>query len=267
MRNVIVAALLAVLLSPLSHAVSCGTVAAPTACSVNVGGVVKYTFSNFTLVNSTSSGGASTYVAGDIAIDVASGGGNTGLLTFSKLSGSPTPGIVFLANAGGTTSFTFTYSVTIEALGAAGVMFGSPFVVNLPLQSHAGNGSGTVQFILSGPGVSCTGLALAGNTQSDCVVPGSQPASILAGNIMTLSGNAGNVSIGSFTNLYTVATAFGQGLDVDGNGTYSATTDGLLVIRYLLGLRGAALINGAIGANPTRSSASTIQSYLGALTQ
>lgn len=132
MRNVIVAALLATLLSPLSHAVSCGTVAAPTACSVNVGGVVKYTFSNFALVNSTSSGGASTYVAGDIAIDV--------------------------------------------------------------------------------------------------------------------------------------ATAFGQGLDIDGNGSYSATTDGLLVLRYLLGLRGSALINGAIGASPTRSSASTIEAYLGALT-
>lgn len=266
MRNVIAAALLAILLSPLSHAVSCGTVAAPTACSVNVGGVVKYTFSNFSLVNSTSSGGASTYVAGDIAIDVATGGGNTGLLTFSKLSGSPTPGIVFLANAGGTTSFTFTYSVTIEALGAAGVMFGSPFVVNLPLQSHAANGSGTVQFIISGPGVSCTGITLTGSTTSNCVVPGGQPATLTTGNIVNLAGNAGNVSIGSFTNLFTVATALGQGLDIDGNGSYSATTDGLLVLRYLLGLRGAALINGAIGASPTRSSASTIEAYLGALT-
>lgn len=265
MRNIITAALLAILLSPLSHAVSCGTVAAPLACSVNVGGVVKYTFSNFTLVSATASGGATQYTGADVAIDVASGGGNTGLLTFSKVSNGS--GIVFLANAGGTTSFTFSYNIAIEAIGAAGVVFGSPFTVNLLTQSHVGNGSGVVQFIISGPGVSCTAITQTGSTTSNCVIPGSQPATLTAGNISTLSGNTGNVSIGSFTNLFTVATAFGQGLDVDGNGTYSATTDGLLAIRYLLGLRGAALINGAIGANPTRSSASAIQSYLANLTQ
>lgn len=264
MRNIITAALLAILLSPLSHAVSCGTVAAPLACSVNVGGVVKYTFSNFTLVSATASGGATQYTGADVAIDVASGGGNTGLLTFSKVSNAS--GVVFLANAGGTTSFTFSYNIAIEAIGAAGVVFGSPFTVNLLTQSHVGNGSGVVQFIISGPGVSCTAITQTGSTTSNCVIPGSQPATLTAGNISTLSGNTGNVSIGSFTNLFTVATAFGQGLDVDGNGTYSATTDGLLAIRYLLGLRGAALINGAIGVGPTRSSAPTIEAYLGALT-
>lgn len=264
MRNIITAALLAILLSPFSHAVSCGTVAAPTACSVNVGGVVKYTFSNFLLVSANATGGATQYSGADIAIDVSSGGGNTGLLTFSKVSNAS--GVVFSSNASSTTGFTFSYNIAIEPIGAAGVVFGSPFVVNLPLQSHSGNGSGIVQFIITGPGVSCTGLALAGSTTSNCVIPGSQPATLTAGNIMNLSGNAGNVSIGSFTNLYTVATALGQGLDVDGNGSYSATTDGLLIVRYLLGLRGAALINGAIGVGPTRSSAPTIESYLGALT-
>lgn len=258
------AALLAVLLTPLSHAVSCGTVAAPTTCAVNVGGVVKYTFSGFSFVTASASGGGTQFTGADIAIDVNSGGGNTGMLTFSKVSNAS--GIVFFANAGGVTSFTFSYNVTIEAIGAAGVVFGSPFVVNLPQQSHAGNGSGVVQFIISPAGISCTAVTLAGSTQSSCVVPGSQPATIGASNITTLSGNAGNVSIGSFTNVFTIATAFGQGLDVDGNGSYGALTDGLLIIRYLLGLRGTALINGAIGVGPTRSSAATIEAYLGALT-
>lgn len=263
MRNVIAAALLAFLLTPLSHAVSCGTVAAPTACTVTVGGVVKYTFSNFALLSASGLGGGHVYVAGDIAIDVASGGANTGLLTFSKLSGSPTPGTVFSANAGETAAFTFSYSVAIEPVGAPGVMYGSPFVVSLGPNNALNNGSGAVQFIPT-PGVSCQAITTA--TQANCVVPGSKPVSLSSGNIVTLTGNAGNVSIGSFTNLFTVATAFGQGLDVDGNGTYSATTDGLLVIRYLLGLRGAALINGAVGANPTRGSSSTIEAYLSALT-
>ena len=263
MRNVIAAALLAILLAPFAHAASCGTVAAPTACTVTVGGVVKYTFSSFALVNSVGTGGGNTYVAGDIAIDVATGGGNTGLLTFSKLSGSPTPGVVFLANAGGTAAFTFSYNVTIEPVGAPGVMYGSPFVVSLGPNNALNNGSGAVQFIPT-PGVSCQAITTA--TTANCVVPGSKPVSLSSGNIVQLAGNAGNVSIGSFSNLFTVATAFGQGLDVDGNGSYSATTDGLLVIRYLLGLRGAALINGAIGANPTRGSSSTIEAYLSALT-
>lgn len=262
MRNVFVAALLTAFLSPLAHAASCGTVAAPTTCTVTVGGVVKYTFSAFSLLSTTATGGATQYSGADIAIDVGSGGSNTGMLTFSKVSNAV--GVVFAANAGGVTSITVSYTVAIEPVGAAGVMFGSPFVVSLGLNSHVSNGSGVVQFIPAS-GVSC--LATTTATSSNCVVPGSQPATLSSGYIMTLSGNAGNVSIGSFSNLFTVATAFGQGLDIDGNGAYNATTDGLLVIRYLLGLHGAALINGATGAaGATRTTASAIEQYLFALT-
>lgn len=51
-------------------------------------------------------------------------------------------------------------------------------------------------------------------------------------------------------------------IDVDGNGTADALTDGLLVIRYLFGLRGAALTQGAIGAGSLRVSATEIEQYL-----
>jgi hypothetical protein len=51
-------------------------------------------------------------------------------------------------------------------------------------------------------------------------------------------------------------------LDVDGNGRISATTDGLLKTRYLLGMRGAALTAGAIGFEATRSSPSDIEAHL-----
>lgn len=43
--------------------------------------------------------------------------------------------------------------------------------------------------------------------------------------------------------------ALGINLDVDGDGSVKATTDGLLVLRYLLGLRGTALTNGASATN------------------
>ena len=51
-------------------------------------------------------------------------------------------------------------------------------------------------------------------------------------------------------------------LDIDGNGTVDALTDGLLFIRYAFGLRGSALIAGAVGSCASRSSAADIETYL-----
>jgi hypothetical protein len=55
---------------------------------------------------------------------------------------------------------------------------------------------------------------------------------------------------------------FSARLDVDGNGSNDALTDGLLVIRYLFGLRGEALISGAISADATRTTAADIEDFL-----
>jgi len=43
--------------------------------------------------------------------------------------------------------------------------------------------------------------------------------------------------------------AGGTSIDVDGNGGYDALTDGLLLLRYMFGIRGNALVAGAIGAH------------------
>ena len=56
--------------------------------------------------------------------------------------------------------------------------------------------------------------------------------------------------------------AMGLALDIDGNGRVDALTDGLLVLRYLFGLRGAALIAGAVDAQATRKTAADIEAYL-----
>jgi hypothetical protein len=55
-------------------------------------------------------------------------------------------------------------------------------------------------------------------------------------------------------------------LDIDSNGAADALTDGLLVIRYLFGLRGSGLINGAIGGGASRTTSSSIESYMATLT-
>ena len=48
----------------------------------------------------------------------------------------------------------------------------------------------------------------------------------------------------------------------DVGGRADALTDGLMLLRYLFGLRGAALINGAIGPGATRTTAADIQAHI-----
>ncbi|MEQ1593480.1 MAG: M23 family metallopeptidase [Casimicrobium sp.] len=50
--------------------------------------------------------------------------------------------------------------------------------------------------------------------------------------------------------------------DIDGNSIQDPATDGLLLARYLLGLRGDALIADAVGLGATRSTAQDIQNFI-----
>lgn len=51
-------------------------------------------------------------------------------------------------------------------------------------------------------------------------------------------------------------------IDVDGDGNIDPLTDGLLIIRYLLGFTGNLLIDGAVGANATRTTSIEIENYI-----
>jgi hypothetical protein len=51
-------------------------------------------------------------------------------------------------------------------------------------------------------------------------------------------------------------------LDVDGDGSIEALTDGLLVLRFLFGLTGPALVGGAIGEDAARATPEAIAGYL-----
>ena len=50
--------------------------------------------------------------------------------------------------------------------------------------------------------------------------------------------------------------------DIDGNGTVDALTDGLLLLRYLFGLTGDALLASAVAEDATRTSAADIEAYI-----
>ena len=51
-------------------------------------------------------------------------------------------------------------------------------------------------------------------------------------------------------------------LDIDGNGKSEPLTDGLLLIRYLFGFSGDALIAGAIGSGAARDTAAAVEAYI-----
>jgi hypothetical protein len=50
--------------------------------------------------------------------------------------------------------------------------------------------------------------------------------------------------------------------DIDNNGQVDALTDGLLTIRYIFGIRGAALITNSVGDACERCTATEIEEYL-----
>ena len=78
--------------------------------------------------------------------------------------------------------------------------------------------------------------------------------------------NTGELYITGYNNgiIYRITSTLGPSLDVDLNGSFDASTDGVLLMRYLLGFRGNSLITGALGANPLRASANDIEIYLAA---
>ena len=55
-------------------------------------------------------------------------------------------------------------------------------------------------------------------------------------------------------------------LDIDGDGQVGALTDGLIIVRYLFGIRGATLVSGALGAGATRTTSGDVETYMATLT-
>lgn len=85
-------------------------------------------------------------------------------------------------------------------------------------------------------------------------------AVLVSGNVV--SGDATRNSAGAIT---AYLDDLKPKLDIDGNGQVHALADGLLISRYLLNVRGPALVAGAVGVGATRSTFIAIESYLAGL--
>ncbi len=73
---------------------------------------------------------------------------------------------------------------------------------------------------------------------------------------------ATDASFSSAVDIQSRINNLGEFLDIDGNGAVDPLSDGLLILRYLFGIRGADLINGVIAQDATRTTATEIEEYL-----
>lgn len=213
-----------------ASAISCGTVAAPSVCTLNVNNQVQYTFSNFNFITSSSTGGAPLVTASDITLNLVTGGGLSGVLQIAKVPTTANPNVVFLANANSASSFAFGYDVTIAPIGNGTVSLVNPATITLNTSSSAGNGIGSVQFLL--PAMAACGASTL-NTSTNCPLPpGATTASSAQDNLIVVGGS-GNASIGQFSNVWNATFTPDAQTGVPEPSTYALFGAGLAAIGYL----------------------------------
>lgn len=176
---------------------SCGTVASPTLCSLDINGNTRLILSNFNIGNTT---GDRPYQEADIAIDFSSAGGTLALLTFTKDPNGPTAGSTFFVNSGETSGFILTYKAVLSALLPGTVAFTGAQVSFQ--DSHVGTGFGSLQLtnLSSSP---CQATTTSG-LPVDCVLRTDLGTTVVGiGDIMSLSGNtSGNVAFNQLRNRF-----------------------------------------------------------------
>jgi subtilisin-like proprotein convertase family protein len=108
-------------------------------------------------------------------------------------------------------------------------------------------------------------LDMDGNGQYDALTDGL----LLLRGMFGLTGNSMTNGAVATNALYTTAAeieprinVLGELADIDGNGQADALTDGLLVLRYLFGLRDSVLVNGVVSPNGTRVTSAEIQDHM-----
>jgi hypothetical protein len=128
--------------------------------------------------------------------------------------------------------------------------------------AHDGSGHGAF-----GRRVSSLGVPLAVEFQINSYTTGNQYEVVAAADtdgdfvVSWTSQTQDGAEVGIFAQRFTEGIA----LDVDGNGSTDALTDGLLVLRFLFDFTGATLTTSAVGQGCVRCDATAIEAYLNAL--
>ena len=157
-------------------------------------------------------------------------------------------------------SAVFTLVVKVEAAVVPGtVLTNTATVSSATTDPNPGNESATATTTVGIPR-----LDIDGNSSYDALTDGLLSIRYmfgLTGTSLTGSAIGTGATRSTSTQVLSYLDSMHAQLDVDGNGTADAFTDGLLIIRYMFGLRGPALTAGAIGAGATRTAAE-IETYI-----
>ena len=171
-----------------------------------------------------------------------------------------------MSSLAGNASATITITATVDKSVAAGTYLVNRALLttNQPDPNPSNNATALATLVLPSPSIDVDG-----NSQYDALTDGLLLIRYLFGVTGTSLTN-GAIGAGPTRTTPVEIAQYMDGirplLDVDGNGQADALTDGLMLIRYLFGLRGSSLISGAIGAGATRTTAAQIEAYIQSLT-
>ena len=270
-----------------------GSTLTPPASMPSIAGAARPTFgggveafiarfsASATLLQTTYYGGTNQDEGAAIAIHPITGdvylGGYTSSSDLPNTLGSAQPGYGVGGFDGYVARFTFDLRNAAVAQPAA---FSFPSIFNAPPGSLQTSAAATI----SGLGVSPQTIAiLGGNMARYCISPdvnctcGELDYRTAATEIQngqsvcvrqfapptTPGGASATILVGGGSASFFVGTGSGGcTLDVDGNGTKDPLTDGLLIMRALLGFTGTAVTDNALGATPARGDWNAIRAYL-----
>ncbi len=240
--------------------------------------------SSVQLVGATLAGGAScslsvnvtSFTAGEknnsVTVNSLNGGtGNTSNASLTVVGTAPPMITKVFGTASvplnGSTSLSFTLNNPNAAVALSTVGFFDSLPSGLGVATPSGLigscGGGTITATAGSTFVQLAGASLPGGASCNFSVNVTSFTAGLKNNSVTvnsLNGGTGNTSNASLT----VAAIQAPNLNIDGSNAgakYDALTDGLLIFRYLYGLTGPSLTNGAIGTTASRAP-SEIKIYL-----
>jgi PQQ enzyme repeat len=167
----------------------------------------------------------------------------------SALSSQPVRLVVTSVNGGANVAVGVGFNVVVQVQDCNGTPRNvtADTGVTLSVANGAGQLGGALTCTITTGSNSCT---VAGTTYSQGGTGVVVAAGRTSGNVLSPGSSAPFVVSGACA------------LDVDGNNSIDALTDGLLILRALFGMTGAAVTNGAIGSGATRTTWEQIQPYV-----
>ena len=203
---------------------------------------------------------ASSWVraAHDIPQSVIAGGGGTSAAAPYSITGTIGQGVTGFSTGG-----SYTVSGGFWG-GGASTGVGTDITVNVTI-----NGSGSGSVASAPAGISCPSTCndtFEGIPSVTLTATPTDAGSVFTGWLGACTGRLACVvnvtGTQNVTATFAPNNAFALRLDADENGVADALTDGVMIVRYMLGLTGTSLTNNALGINPGLMTGALIKQHL-----